>query len=61
MAIQSGVTSQWVLAYVVVEDSHEAHVAVVRTDGRQRSSPAGALWNNTVWSLGNASTVLPGG
>lgn len=36
-------------------------MAVVWTDGRELSSSAGALGNNAVWSLGDASTVLPGG
>lgn len=49
------------LAYVVVEDSHEAHVAVVGTGSGQCSSPASALGNDTVGSLGNAGAILPGG
>lgn len=36
-------------------------MAVVRTVSRQLSSPAGALGNDTVRRLGDASTVLPGG
>lgn len=36
-------------------------MAVVWTDGRELSSPAGAFGNNAAWSLGDASTVLPGG
>lgn len=49
------------LAYVIVEDGHEAHVAVVGTVSGQRGSPAGALGNSAVRSPGNARTVLPGG
>lgn len=49
------------LAYVVVEDSHEAHMAVVGTGSGQCSSPASALGNDTVGSLGNAGAILPGG
>lgn len=59
MSIQ--MNSLLVLAYVIIQDSHEAHVAVVRTGRRQHSSSAGALWNNTVRSFGNASTILPRG
>lgn len=36
-----------VLTYVVVEDGHEAHVAVVRTGSRKRATP-GALGNDAV-------------
>ena len=49
------------LAYVIVEDGHEAHVAVVRTWSGQRRSPAGDPGNDTVWTPVNASTVLPSG
>ena len=52
---------QQVLAYVVVEDSHEAHVAVVGTVSGQCGSPAGALGNDTVGTLGDAGAILPGG
>lgn len=49
---------QRVLAYVVVEDGHEAYVAVVRAGRRQRRPSACALRNITDWNSGNASTVL---
>lgn len=46
------------LAYVVVEDGHQAYVAVVGTGGRQRRSSSCALRSSTDWNSGNASAVL---
>ncbi len=62
MLLKSHVTYQRkVLAYVVVEDGHEAHVAVVRTGSQQCRSPAGALGNDAVRSLGKAGTIFSSG
>lgn len=54
----AAVSRQRVLAYVVVEDGHQAYVAVVGTGGRQRRSSSCALRSSTDWNSGNASAVL---